>query len=158
MGIPLVAAPGCWGITKLEFDMAIIKGSGSSHGKKWQQRHAPRLAVPDEVSIGIELEFDDEILWQAQCLDISLTGMLVEFPALHVPPVNAERKVLLTLKLNGTVAGKVPGIVRHSTERRMGILFPDPSTRTVEQESHLSYIVRTVEREVLRQKTNGAFE
>lgn len=142
----------------LEADMGVIKATESSDWRKWKRRQAPRQVVPEGATISIELEFDDETRWPAQCLDISLTGILVEFPAQHVPHVHVERKVLLTLILKGEVAGKVPGIVRHSTERRMGILFPEASTRTVEQEVRLSHIVRTVEREVLRQKTHGAFE
>jgi hypothetical protein len=138
--------------------MAIIKGGGSSNQKIWRQRQAPRQVVPEGIILSIELEFDDETLWHGQCLDISLTGMLVEFPAQSVSPVNAETKVLLTLRMNGEVAGKVPGIVRYSTVRRMGILFPEAATRTAEPDAQLSHIVRTVEREVLRQKTNGAFE
>lgn len=138
--------------------MAVIKGGSSSNWRKWNPRQTPRLDVPEGVTITVELEFGDETLWSVQCLDISLTGILVEFPAQHVPPVNVGRKVLLSLMLKDEIAGKVPGIVRHFTARRMGILFPEASTRTVEQEDQLFHIVRTVEREVLRQKTNGAFE
>ncbi len=138
--------------------MAVIKGRGSSNWRKWKPRQTPRLVVPEGITIIVDLEFDDETQWSAQCLDISLTGILVEFCAQHVPDVNVEKKVLLTLSLKDEIACQVPGIVRYVTGRRMGILFPDASTRTAEQENHLGHIVRTVEREVLRQKTHGAFE
>ena len=137
--------------------MAVIKGGGSSDWRKQKRRQALRQVVPQEIIISLELEFNDGTgtLWPAQCLDISLTGILIEFPARHVPQVDVETKVFLTLKFKGEVAEEIPGIVRHCTERRMGIFFPDSSPRTAHQENCLSHIVRTIEREVLQRKTQG---
>jgi len=138
--------------------MAVIKGGGPSDWGKWEQRQTPRRVVPEGVTISVELELDDATLWTGQCRDLSLAGILVEFPDQHIPQVIVDKKVLLTLSQSGEIAGKVPGIIRHSTERRIGILFPEAWARTVEQEVHLFHIVRTVEREVRRQKTPGQFK
>ena len=138
--------------------MAKINGGGSSDWGQWEQRQTPRRVVPEGVTISVELELDDATQWTGQCRDISLAGMLVEFPDQPIPQALVDKRVLLTLSHSGEVADRVPGIIRHSTEHRMGILFPEAWMRTADQEDHLFHIVRTVEREVRQQTPQGQFE
>jgi len=135
--------------------MAKIIGGGSNDWGQCEQRQTPRRVVPEGIAISVELELEDATLWTGQCRDISLAGMLVEFPDQHIPQVLVDKRVLLTLSQGGEVASRVPGIIRHGTEHRMGILFPEAWTRTVDEENHLFHILRTVEQEVWRQKPQG---
>ena len=126
-------------------------GKWIKNWKKLNRRHTPRLVVPEGTTISVTLEFDDGTIWPAKCLNISLGGILVQFPPRHIPKVNIDWQVLLTLTLESEIVSKVPGVVRHCTKCLIGILLSEPSTRTAEQEGHLCHMILTVEREVLRQ-------
>lgn len=137
--------------------MPIIKGSLPSNWQGWASRATPRHVVPEGLSVSVDLEGVDGSLWPGQCLDISATGVLIELDSQQIPTVTLESKVLVTLTLESEVAIRIPCLVRYCKGHRMGLFFPDASTRTVEQEDQLSQIIRTIEREALRAKTQGQF-
>ena len=117
-----------------------------------QDRQPPRIPVPKEIAVEIELEAPDRTRWVSSCIDIHIGGILLEFAPDNLPNVNVDSHVFVTIQLDGKMAPKIPAIVRHFVGRRLGLEFPDLSTQAPEQEDHLSLIVRSVEREVLRQK------
>jgi len=117
-----------------------------------QDRQLPRIPVPKDLDVKIELEGPDGTRWVASCLDIHIGGALLEFATINIPDVHNDGKVLVTIQLDREIATKIPAIVRHFIGRRLGLAFPDLSTQAPGQEDHLSRIVRSVEREVLRKK------
>jgi hypothetical protein len=60
---------------------------------------------------------------QGRALNLSLQGMLVEFPNGLVPPVPMNAKVSVKLHYLGDSIW-LPGLVRHRRGRKMGFLFP----------------------------------
>lgn len=109
--------------------------------------------MPQELEVKIELEGPDGTRWTARCIDIHIGGALLEFSQENIPDVNDNNKVFVTIQLASEIAAKIPSIVRHFVGRRLGLVFPDLSTQAPEQENHLSRIVRSVEREILRKRS-----
>ncbi len=116
------------------------------------KRQIPRLAVPKDLTVKIELEVPDGTRWSPSCVNIHITGVLLEFAPNNIPDVKVDSKVLVTIQFAGEVAAKIPAFVRYRVARRLGLFFPDLSTQAPKQEDCLSRIVRTIEREVLRKK------
>ncbi len=116
------------------------------------ERQLPRVRVPKELAVKIELEVPDGTRWSARCIDINLEGVLLEFAPNNIPDVNVDSQVLVIIQLESEITAKIPAIVRHFVARRLGLEFPDLSTQAPEQENHLSYILRTIERVILRGK------
>ncbi len=87
------------------------RSRGPRNGIKWERRQAPRLVVPEGVTINVRIECDDGTLWPAKCLNIGLAGINVQSPLQHIPIPKAKlgQKVFLTLKLESEVVNKVPG-------------------------------------------------
>ena len=117
------------------------------------ERQLPRIRVPRELDVKVELEIPDGRQRAARCLDIHIGGVLLEFAQNNIPDVHDDCKVFVTIQLASEIATKIPAIVRHFVGRRLGLEFPDLSTQAPGQEDHLSRIVRSVEREVLRKKS-----
>jgi hypothetical protein len=117
-----------------------------------QDRQPPRIPVPKELVVEIELEAPAGTRWVASCIDIHIGGILLEFAPDNLPNVNVDSHVFVTIQLDSQIATKIPATVRHFVGRRLGLGFPDLSTQAPEQEDRLSLIVRNVEREILRKK------
>jgi c-di-GMP-binding flagellar brake protein YcgR len=117
-----------------------------------QDRQLPRIRVPKDLDVKVELEISDGRQWAARCLDIHIGGALLEFAPINIPDVHDDCKVFATIQLDHEIATKIPAIVRHFVGGRLGLAFPDLSTQAPGQEDRLSHIVRSVEREVLRKK------
>ncbi len=116
------------------------------------ERQLPRVRVPKELAVKIELEVPDGTRWSARCIDIHIGGVLLEFAPNNTPDVNVDSQVLVIIQLESEITAKIPAIVRHFVARLLGLEFPDLSTQAPEQENHLSYILRTIERVILRGK------
>ena len=119
------------------------------------KRQIPRLAVPKDLTVKIELEVSDGKRWSASCINIHITGVLLEFAPNNIPDVKVDSKALVTIQFAGEVAAKIPASVRYKSGRHLGLFFPDLSTLDPKLEDRLSRIIRTVEREVLRRKRQG---
>lgn len=130
------------------------KGSGF---REWR-RKIPRMEVPEGITITVDLEFEDGTTCSAKCLNLNQSGLLVEILPKHLNQVKAEKKILLSLTLKNEKTGMMPGIIRRCDGCQVGIILPDAATRTTKQNDHLHSIMRIVERERLRLKTQGAFE
>ncbi len=127
-------------------------GESSDKDSHLKKRQIPRLAVPKDLTVKIELEVPDGTRWSPSCVNIHITGVLLEFAPNNIPDVKVDSKVLVTIQFSGEVATKIPAFVRYRMARHLGLFFPDLSTQAPKQEDFLSRIVRTVEREVLRKK------
>lgn len=124
----------------------------SDKNRYLQERRPPRIYVPNEFAVEIELEFPDGTRRAARCINLHISGVLVEFAPENIPDVYLGSNVFITIQLDSEIATKVPSTVKHVVGRRLGLVFPDLSTHASEEEDRLSRIVRNVEREVLRKK------
>jgi len=136
--------------------MAVLKGSLPRDWKGWNPREAPRQQVPEGLLVHAEIELANGTRWSGQCLNIGATGVLVQFPPDTNPEMTSGTKVLLTLKVRSFVENKIPCLVRHCQDHCLGLFFPEASRKMVDPQNHLTQIIRIIEREALRVKTNGA--
>ncbi len=132
--------------------MVDTKFGDSVDWRKPERRQARRLAVHEDIALKIELDAPDDTPWPARCININSGGVLLEFPPDKIPNVIVDSEVLVTLQVEEEVPAKVPGIVRHHVDRRLGIFFPDLSGQSPAQEGHFFHNLRIIEREVLRRK------
>jgi len=131
-------------------------GESSNKDRYLIERQNPRLAVPKDLTLKIELEGPDGTRWSsARCVNIHIAGVLLEFAPNSTPEVKVDSTVLVTIQFDGEVAAKIPAFVRYRVARRLGLVFPDLSTNAPKQEDNISRIVRTIERKVLRRKKQG---
>lgn len=131
----------------------MVKFSGQRFREWWRQ--TPRIEVPELLNLGVKVEFEDESLCFAHCINISLTGLLLEIPSKHIHLAKVDRKILLSLTLGNEDTVIIPGIIRRHEERRVGIHLPDTFTGPAEQNDPFHQLIKTIERVVLRQKTQG---
>ena len=127
-------------------------GKSGNEERDFVERQLPRLSVPVDLPLKVEVVDSDETPWPARCLNIHLAGILLEFTTDKIPLLAIDSKVLITIQFNREIAVKIPAIVRHSVAGQLGLYFPDLATHAPEKEDQLSRIIRTVEREILRRK------
>ncbi len=132
--------------------MVDIKGGKSRDWRMSERRKVPRLPVPEDLAVKVKLEVPDKIPWSARCVNIHSGGALLEFHPDNIPILKVDNEVLITIQIDEDRPAKVPGIVRHHDERRVGIFFPDLSGQSPAQEGHFFHNLRIIEREVLRRK------
>jgi len=132
--------------------MVDIKFGDSVDWRKQERRQARRLAVHEDIALKIELDVPDDTPWPARCININSGGVLLEFLPDKIPNVIVDSEVLVTLQVEEEVPAKVPGIVRHHVDRRLGIFFPDLSARSPAQKDHFFHTLRIIEKEVLKMK------
>ena len=137
----------------MEEDLGPTMEESSHKDRPCIERQLRRIHVLKELPVKIELEVPDGRGWSARCIDIHIGGVLLEFAPNNTPDVNVDSEVLVTIQLDSEIAAKIPAIIRHFVARRLGLEFPDLITRAPELENHLSHIVRNVEREMLRKRT-----
>jgi len=126
--------------------------NASDKDRYCKDRQLPRIPVSKDLGVRAELECPSGKRWTGCCLDIHIGGTLLKFAQANLPDVITDSKVFVTIQLDNEIADKIPAIVRHIVDGRLGLVFPDLSTQAPEQENHLSRIVRNVEREILRKK------
>ncbi len=137
----------------MDEDLVPTMGESSNKDRNLIERQSPRLAVPKDLTLKIELEGPDGTRWSStRCVNIHIAGVLLEFAPNNIPDVKVASKVLVTIQLDGEVAAKIPAFVRYRVARRLGLFFPDLSTQAPKQEDSLSRIIRTIERKVLRKR------
>ncbi len=116
------------------------------------ERQLPRVRVPKELAVKIELEVPDGTRWSARCINIHIGGVLLEFAPNNIPDVNVDSKVFVTIQLDSEIAAKIPATVQHFVARRLGLAFQDLTTLSPYLENHISHIVRNIDSEMLRKK------
>lgn len=120
--------------------------------KVTDRRKFPRLVVPEGVPIEAEFITQDEILWDAQCIDVSSEGAQIECSEDRFPCPEEGEKALLILRLAGEMV-KLPGIVMNREQNRISLFFPlDVISQDENQEETFFRILLTLDRAIRRRK------
>ena len=116
-----------------------------------ERREGFRARVVHGLSLESELRCSKNKVWSSKALNLSLNGILLEFPKGTVPSLHVNEKVSVKLCCHEDIVW-VPGIVRHQYANRVGICFPEFMHATAKStEQIISRILRAVERGWLRQ-------
>lgn len=116
------------------------------------RRKFPRLVVPEGVPIEAEFITQEEIIWEARCIDVSSEGAQIECPEDSYPKAEEGDKALLLLRLAGEVV-KLPAIVMNRTKNRLSLFLPsDVISQNQSQEETFFRILLTLNRAILRRK------
>ncbi|GJL63278.1 MAG: hypothetical protein NPIRA04_19320 [Nitrospirales bacterium] len=116
-----------------------------------ERRDGFRARVVHGLSLESELRCSKNKAWSGKALNLSLNGVLLEFPKDQVPSLHVDEKVSIKLCCHEDSVW-VPGVVRHQRADRVGVHFPEfmhASAKSTEQ--IISRILRAVERGWLRQ-------
>ena len=130
----------------------VQPNNSPSNSPSEERRQFPGLVVPAGIPIKAEVETIDRILRSCKCVNIGPQGALLDFGEGRCPNLPVESKLFVTIKLAGEVA-RLPGLVRHRYEDRLGIFFSTEGDPHFEdQEKVLGLILRTLERGIQRRK------
>ena len=114
------------------------------------RRRAFRVPVPANSGLAVEVRTNDDRSWPANAVNLSLTGMLIEFPTGAEPGLRVGATVEVRLSL-GNDAIELEAEVKHRDQRAYGLFFAD---RAVADKGHplsaLAAIVRSLEQHWLR--------
>jgi hypothetical protein len=100
----------------------------------------------------VQILSDESMLSTPRALDISVTGILVEFPPAEAPEFPIDTKVRLKIRFEDT-ALDLKGLVRRKQGGRYGIFFPEVIKGIhIEPPEALAKIVRKLEAIWLRQR------
>ncbi len=116
-----------------------------------ERRMAFRVAVPRLTDLTVRIGFKGKT-WSVAPVDLSLTGILIEFPKPEVVDIPVDAKISLELRL-GDKNSVLMGVVRRKKDSQYGILFVD-SLRNGELKppESLVYIYKELERQWLRRR------
>ena len=111
-----------------------------------ENRSAFRVPIFQDNSPLVRIKQNGHTIGTPQAIDISLTGILVEFPSEDVPEIDVDTKVQIELGLDDIEIDLV-GDVRRRDGQRYGILFPETLKGAhVEPPDGLKTIVRKLEK------------
>ncbi len=122
--------------------------------KKKERRTGFRTKVLQAPDIQAELRCGKNQSWLCKPVNLSLQGILLEFPKDCVPLLRVDERVSVKLAYDADSVW-VPGIVRHRPANRVGIRFPeyvDPGANTAEQV--IARILKAVQPGRIRQKSH----
>ena len=116
------------------------------------RRKFPRLEVPKGVPIEAEFITQDDILWEARCINVSSEGALIEFHEDTCPKSEEGEKGLFHLRLAGEEV-KLPAIVMSHQKNQISLFLPtDMISQSQDQDEAFFRILRTLDRAILRRK------
>jgi c-di-GMP-binding flagellar brake protein YcgR len=116
-----------------------------------QRRRAFRVPLTASSDLSVILEYRDKSC-PVNALNISLTGILIEFESDDVYDMAIGGEVNLTLKL-GDKAAKISGKIMRRDGNQYGIFFPDTIVENeVQPPAPLQSIVLVLEREWMRKR------
>lgn len=87
------------------------------------RRNVRRMSMKLHQGLPVAVRCGQGTVCQGRVLNLSVQGMLVEFPNGQIPPVPMNAKVSVKLHYPGDSIW-LPGLVRHRNGRKMGFLFP----------------------------------
>jgi hypothetical protein len=87
------------------------------------RRTVRRVAVKFHQVLPVAIRCGQGIVCEGRVLNLSVQGMLVEFPKDQIPPVQMNAKVSVKLHYLGDSIW-LPGLVRHRKGQKMGFVFP----------------------------------
>jgi hypothetical protein len=117
-----------------------------------ERRSAFRVPIFGDSAPVVQIRGNDQASWTPQPVDISLTGILVDFSKGEVPDLPIDTSVQVQLRLN-EVEVELLGQVRRRDGARYGIFFSEVlKGGEVEPPSALSELVRELEEIWLQRK------
>jgi hypothetical protein len=81
------------------------------------------MAVKFHQVLPVAIRCGQGTVCEGRVLNLSVQGMLVEFPNGQIPPVQMNAKVSVKLRYLGDSIW-LPGLVRHRKGQKMGFVFP----------------------------------
>jgi len=116
-----------------------------------ERRMAFRVAVPSLTDLTARVSFKGET-WPVKPVDLSLTGILIEFPRTEVAEIPLEAEIGIELQL-GDKTAVLRGIVRRRNRNQYGILLAS-SLRNgdLRPPESLVLIYKELERQWLRRR------
>ncbi len=88
------------------------------------RRMAWRVPVDDKCGLRAEVRTQDDNAWVVRVVDISGTGMMIEFPKGSAPHFEVGALLDVELRLDNHIA-RLAGLARRRSGRRWGVFFPD---------------------------------
>ena len=117
-----------------------------------ESRIAFRVPLGHDTELRARVVDENGKTWAPQPLDISMTGILIEFPANDVPGFQIDDRLQVELRMNDHVA-QLEGFVRRCEGRGYGLIFPEVLRGAdFDPPAALRAIVNTLERTWLRSR------
>ena len=126
-----------------------------SNSRQAERRNGYRTKVMKGIELDADVLCGFNMVWPGKAIDLSLQGILLEFPKNRIPSVRVEEKVSVKLRCHEDVVW-VAGVVRHRHGNRLGVFFSqllDQGTRSTEHT--ISRILKTIERGWLRKQQSS---
>lgn len=112
------------------------------------RRNVPRISVKPYQVLPVAIRCGQGTVCQGRVLNLSVQGMLVEFPHGQVPPVSMDAKVSVKLHYFGDSIW-LPGLVRHRKGQKMGFVFPSLTNHSTRADKHpLTVVLHSLSRVV----------
>ena len=116
-----------------------------------ERRSRNRAQVTKGMELDAEVRCGFDMVWPGRAVNLSLQGIMLEFPKTNVPSLRVDEKVSVKLRCHEDVVW-VAGVVRHRHGKRIGIFFSHLLDQGMRSTEHaLSRILKAVERGWLRQ-------
>ena len=113
-----------------------------------ERRTVSRKSVKPEQVFPVAIRCGQGTVCQGRLLNLSVQGMLVEFPQDQIPPVHMDAKVSVKLHYFGDSIW-LPGLVRHRKGQKMGFLFPALTNHPTRAAKHpLTVVLHSLSRAV----------
>ena len=112
-----------------------------------ERRRARRVPVDGNSGLRVALKTKDDKVWVVRVVDISMTGMLIEFPEGSDPDFELREPLGVELQLDDHIA-RITGQARHQGAQSWGVLFLG-----VNPSDSLRVIVNSLEWDWLRQNS-----
>lgn len=112
------------------------------------RRNVRRMSVKLHQMLPVAIRCGQGTVCQGRVLNLSVQGMLVEFPHGQIPPVPMDAKVSVKLHYLGDSIW-LPGLVRHRKGQKMGFLFPSLANHSTRAAKHpLTVVLHSLSRVV----------
>lgn len=130
--------------------MPTTQKTSSSEQLKGEEPSNTRLTLLRGIPLKTEVESMNHILRASTCINIGAQGALLDLGEDKGSDMPVDSKLLVIIQLAGEIV-KIPGIVRHRQDNRLGIFFPIEADPNFEEERKtFSLILRTLERGIER--------
>jgi len=106
------------------------------------------MSVKPQQVLPVAIRCGQGMVCQGRVLNLSVEGMLVEFPEGQIPPVHMDDKVSVKLHYLGDSIW-LPGLVRHRKGQKMGFLFQALANHPTRATQHpLTVVLHSLSRAV----------
>jgi PilZ domain len=131
----------------------INPSSSTENAPPVERRKFPRLEIPKGIPLKTEYISQDDILFEARCINVSSEGALIEFHEDSYPKAEEGEKGVLHLRLAGEEV-QLPAIVMSRQKNQIALFLPsDMISQIQDQDEAYFRILRTLDRAILRRKT-----